>query len=446
MGPWSHVASSLHLLRPNRQRSPRRADVSLAGVRASGARCRARDDRRAFDAGGKRAEVARPAAREPRRAERVGDGRGACCTSSAACSASAMRSTRSRARSSARRGRRARRAARRPRVEARVAPRARRARRRARRRLGSLRIARSTSRHCTLPLPSQIALSGASRIQARQHRLLDVAAAAEALHRLARCVGRALADPVLADRRRDAREARSRGSARGRARARRACVSAVAPRSRAPGRRARCASAAARRAGCRTPAVARVVQRLRERHAHGRPPSRPCSRSRVWRTISMIVRTPRPSLAEHPRECAAQLDLARRVRDVAELVLEPLHLERVAACRRAASAAAGSTSAPPRRLREHEERVAHRRGEEPLVADQLVRLAGPSAPSGLPAWCSRARRCRPASRSCPCRSSRPACRRRARCAGRSACARTLRLPSSPAPASCAAWARTRRSS
>ena len=66
-----------------------------------------------------------------------------------------------------------------------------------------------------------------------------------------------------------------------------------------------------------------------------------------------------------------------------------------------------------RRLREHEERVAHRRGEEPLVADQLVERARrrrARAPSR--ASCSRARRSRPASRSSPCRSVLPRFRRR----------------------------------
>ncbi len=90
--------------------------------------------------------------------------------------------------------------------------------------------------------------------------------------------------------------------------------------------------------------------------------------------------------ANHPAERAAQLRLARGVGDVAHLALEPHDLQRVL----------GSIGAPARRekageaagrLREHEKRVAHRRRNEELVADELV-----SAPWPLGADGNRARR------------------------------------------------------
>ena len=79
--------------------------------------------------------------------------------------------------------------------------------------------------------------------QPRHRRLLDVAVAAQALERLGGVRRRALADPVLHDRGAEAAE-RARRPRRRRARA--AARSPSPPRTRAPGRRARCASAAAR--------------------------------------------------------------------------------------------------------------------------------------------------------------------------------------------------------
>ena len=67
-------------------------------------------------------------------------------------------------------------------------------------------MARNTSRHITLPEPSQIELSGASRYKPRHDRFFDVAVATEAFERFDH-VGRGpLADPELADCRRDAGE------------------------------------------------------------------------------------------------------------------------------------------------------------------------------------------------------------------------------------------------
>ena len=90
-------------------------------------------------------------------------------------------------------------------------------------------------------------------VQARQHRLLDVAGAAQAFLRLVDEGRRALADPVLADGGGDARE---RGLARIVRRAVDRARDAHRQRDRrfgfdAPGRPARCASARARPGACR---------------------------------------------------------------------------------------------------------------------------------------------------------------------------------------------------
>ncbi len=100
--------------------------------------------------------------------------------------------------------------------------------------------------------------------------------------------------------------------------------------------------------------------------------------SRVWPTISMIVGTPAAGLADELRPGAVQLDLARRVGAVAELVLQALQVHGVAgavgqdARQREARQALG-------RLRQDEEEVAHRRRAEPLVAGQDVLAARPAA-------------------------------------------------------------------
>jgi hypothetical protein len=77
-------------------------------------------------------------------------------------------------------------------------------------------------------------------------------------------------------------------------------------------------------------------------------------------------------LAHHPRPRAAQLDLARGVRAVAELVLQALHLE--AGVARAVGQHARQREARQALvgLGEDEEQVAHRRAAEPLVAGELV--------------------------------------------------------------------------
>ena len=82
--------------------------------------------------------------------------------------------------------------------------------------------------------------------------------------------------------------------------------------------------------------------------------------------------------ADHPRPGAAELDLGGCVRAVAELVLEALDVDPVALAVRseARHEEAGEAALG---LREDEERVAHRRRHEPLVAGQLVLRAGAAA-------------------------------------------------------------------
>ncbi len=157
---------------------------------------------------------------------------------------------------------------------------------------------RSTSRHWTLPEPSQIEFSGRLAEQPRHPRLLDVAVAAEALERLDGVRRRALGRPVLDHRVGDPLERAApprRPPAPRRRRAPAASRRPSPPRTRSRGRRARSASAAGRSAGVpnaercaawwiacatptRIPAAAPIAQS-----------------SRVWLTISMIVGTPRPS-------------------------------------------------------------------------------------------------------------------------------------------------------
>ena len=115
-------------------------------------------------------------------------------------------------------------------------------------------------------------------------------------------------------------------------------------------------------------------------------------------------------LADHPRPGAVELDLAGGVGAVAELVLQALDAEAVAAAV-GQDARQQEARQPAVGLREHQERVAHRRRAEPLVAGELV-LGARSAAVQRRArpWCWRARPSRPASRSSPCRTARRPCR------------------------------------
>ena len=82
-----------------------------------------------------------------------------------------------------------------------------------------------------------------------------------------------------------------------------------------------------------------------------------------------------PLVAHHSRPGAAELDLARGVRAVAELVLEPLDVDRVALAVGGESRHQEAGEAAVR-LSQDQEGVAHRRRHEPLVAGELVLGAG----------------------------------------------------------------------
>ena len=86
-------------------------------------------------------------------------------------------------------------------------------------------------------------------------------------------------------------------------------------------------------------------------------------------------------LADHPRPGAPELDLARGVGAVAELVLQALDVESVAPAV-GKDAREQEARQAARRLGQHEERVAHRRGAEPFVAGELVLAPGPPPFSG----------------------------------------------------------------
>ncbi len=79
---------------------------------------------------------------------------------------------------------------------------------------------------------------------------------------------------------------------------------------------------------------------------------------------------PRPS-PPTPCDRILELDLAARIAPVAELVLEPLQAQRIA---RAVRRETRQQEAGRARISlcEHQECIAHRRGEEPLVADEFV--------------------------------------------------------------------------
>ena len=204
-------------------------------------------------------------------------GPGECRTSSAACRVRASRST-SRGRPTARPGR----------GRARRPPRSRRSRRRAPRswpRAEGQLLAQRRQR-CRLAgqgahdvegvdvaraLPDRVERRLA--VEPRQAVLLDVAVAAEALQRLGDHRRGALADPELAQRDAQARRGRPR---RRRRRGRAASRARSPPRTRGPGRRARCASAAGRRAAPRT----RCGAARGAPPARARPASWPSSRAR----------------------------------------------------------------------------------------------------------------------------------------------------------------------
>ena len=159
-------------------------------------------------------------------------------------------------------------------------------------------------------------------------------------------------------------------------------------------------------------AVRGVVQRQRQRAAHQARGAERAIEARQ-RAHREDLRQAAALVADAPGERVDELDLRAGVGLVAELVLEALDAHGV---ERAVGQPARQEEARRAggRLRDHEERVAHRRRHEPLVAHQPIALApGVAAVGHGAAWCWRARRSRPASPSCPCPSSSPSWRWRA---------------------------------
>ena len=137
--------------------------------------------------------------------------------------------------------------------------------------------------------------------------------------------------------------------------------------------------------------------------------------SRVAATISMIVRTPRPSSPSRCAQVPSQLQLGGGVGAVAQLVLEAYDVQPVALAvgEHARHQEAGETAG---RLRQHQEHVVHRRGGEPLVAVRGCTRRRPRSAAPRSGWPGR--RSRPASRSSPCPPARRACARPGAARGR----------------------------
>ena len=233
-------------------------------------------------------------------------------------------------------------------------------------------------------------------VEPRHARLLDVAVAAQALERLDRVLRRALADPVLLDRGREAAERRGGlalvvGARDAHGRGRRGLgvereVGEHVLHQRLVGQQV-----AERRA------VAGVVERLDRARAH--------AGGRADQAVE-------PGVVDHPDDrldaaalladqaCAQAvvLDLGGGERARAELVLQPLDAEPgVARLEQEAREAGG-------RLRERQEDVARRDTSRTTCGRSARRRRRRRA---RPWSCSRARRSRPASRSSPCRRGRP---------------------------------------
>ena len=201
----------------------------------------------------------------------------------------------------------------------------------------------------TLPEPSQMPLTGRLAIEPRHDRFLDVARPAVALERLEDMRRCALADPVLGDRRADTRERRL-GLAR----------AGLVHRARNPHHEGGCGLGFERQVGddvahqrlldealleCR--AVPGVVQRLHQALAHHARRTR-CAIDAVAlhhvddRAHAAAFR------ADHCAPRIVELHLGRRVRAIAELVLEALDREVVARPRPGASVAPESRRGPGR--------------------------------------------------------------------------------------------------
>ena len=164
----------------------------------------------------------------------------------------------------------------------------------------------------------------------------------------ATAAGRALADPELRQRQRDPAQRRLVRVVRGcRRRPRVVRPAPWPPRPRRRGRPARSASAACRSSSepkAERCAACQVASLTARRISEVEPSTQS---SRVAATISMMVRTPRPSSPSRCATRAVELQLRRRVGPVAQLVLEAYDVEAVARRRPAAPAAPRSSVTPP---------------------------------------------------------------------------------------------------
>ena len=226
-------------------------------------------------------------------------------------------------------------------------------------------------------------------VDARHHAFavfFDVAVAAQAFHGLLREGAAALADPELGDRREHAAHhgfgRRRPGRARcGPRRAPGASPARWRPRFPAPGRPARSSSSAARSGACRRPGAARCgAAPATAPGASGRrcPGRSPAASSRPWPGSAARHGQASPtSQAVAPWNSTSLLALAW---------LPSLCFRRwmASALTRPSGSQRGRKKqlSPARPLRQHQEGVAHRRREEPLVAgDGVTRSPQASRPS-----------------------------------------------------------------
>ena len=209
-------------------------------------------------------------------------------------------------------------------------------------------------------------------VQARQNRFLDVAVAAEAFLRFVDERRGALADPVFADRGGDPRKRSFRLVVwRG--------IDCPRDAHREDQRRfgfdRQVGEHVAHQRLLDQPpaegaAMAAMVDRLRQRHAHDRGGSEHAVQPRQHHHFE-DGGDAAPLVADAMRPRAAELDFRRGVRPVAELVFQPQQPERIL---RTIGPVPRQQEAgqPIRCLREHQEGIGHRRREEPLVANQRV--------------------------------------------------------------------------
>ena len=171
-------------------------------------------------------------------------------------------------------------------------------------------------------------------VQPRHAGLLDVAVAAEALERLERVARPALADPVLADRRGEALECAARVVARAAGRLVVGAREAHRERRRGLGLDAQVGEHVAHERLVGEPlaeraAVRRVPRRVGDAPAHAGGGADHAVQARVADHLD-DRRHAAAGLADELRPGAVQLDLARGVGAVAELVLQALQVQRVA--------------------------------------------------------------------------------------------------------------------